>query len=81
MLEGEAYAPLSGGREYEVDGTTVRVFTPPGATTHPGAHGLVSRRVAVFERNGRTCVLSGEVLDERTLVELAGWQGRGAVDF
>ena len=81
VLEGEAYAPLSGGREYEVDGTTVRVFTPPGAMTHPGAHGPVSARVAVFERNGRTCVLSGEVLDERTLVELAGWKGSGAVEF
>ena len=41
----------------------------------------MSARVAIFERNGRTCVLSGEVLDERTLVELAGWKGSGAVEF
>ena len=30
-------------------------------------------------REGHTCVLSGT--DEGTLVELAGWKGKGAVDF
>jgi hypothetical protein len=31
----------------------------------------VTRDVIVFERDGRTCVLSGEVLRRETLVKLA----------
>ena len=70
VLDGEAYEPPSGGREYDANGTTVYIYAPRGEATHPSAHGDVSERVAVFERNGRTCVLAGEVLDERTLVKL-----------
>jgi hypothetical protein len=39
------------------------------------------RDVAVFERGGRTCVLSGHVMSRRTLVRLATWKGSGAVSF
>jgi hypothetical protein len=37
--------------------------------------------VVTFERNGRTCVLSGDVHDPDTLVKLAAWQGDGAIAF
>jgi hypothetical protein len=70
VLDGEAYEPPPGGREYELDGTTVWIYAPRGTATHDRGHGAVSERVAVFERNGRTCVLAGEVLDEGTLVRL-----------
>ena len=39
------------------------------------------RDVVMFERGGRTCVLAGDVLSAETLVELASWRGRGAVEF
>ena len=32
------------------------------------------RSVAVFERNGRTCVLAGKVLADETLIKLAAWR-------
>ena len=37
--------------------------------------------VVTFERNGRTCVLSGDVHDPNTLVKLASWRGDGSVPF
>ena len=39
------------------------------------------RDVAVFIRDGHTCILSGEVLDRATLVKLAAWNADGAVEF
>jgi hypothetical protein len=39
------------------------------------------RSVAVFERNGRTCVLAGVVHREETLVKLATWRADGALRF
>jgi hypothetical protein len=39
------------------------------------------RLVATWERDGNTCVLSGEGVDEAKLAELAGWKGKGAVAF
>ena len=45
-----------------------------------GPHGG-AEWIAVFERNGRTCVLAGVVHRRGTLVKLASWQGRGAVAF
>jgi hypothetical protein len=76
VFDGEAYEAPAGGREYDANGTTVYVYAPRGEATHPSAHGNVSERVAVFERNGRTCVLAGEVLDERTLVDLIAASNR-----
>jgi hypothetical protein len=37
--------------------------------------------IAVFERDGRTCVLSGHVERRSTLVELATWTGHGQVSL
>jgi hypothetical protein len=39
------------------------------------------RAVAVFVRDGLTCILSGEVLDRMTLVTLASWHADGAIEF
>ena len=79
VLEGDAYEPPPGSREYDTNGMTVHIYAPQGEATHHSAHGDVSERVAIFERNGRTCILAGEVLDERTLVELAAWEGDGTL--
>jgi hypothetical protein len=38
------------------------------------------RDVAVFERDGQTCILSGEVLHATTLERLASWKPGGAMD-
>jgi hypothetical protein len=61
---------------------------PPDDAETLKAHGVVLRRfrrghldVVTFERNGRTCVLAGDVHDPDTLVKLASWRGRGAVSF
>jgi hypothetical protein len=61
---------------------------PPGGQTHRRAgvemqllsddHG---HDIVVFERGGKTCVLSGHVLHRSTLLELASWRGRGQVPF
>jgi hypothetical protein len=37
--------------------------------------------IAVFERGGKTCVLSGHVERRSTLVKLAAWAGEGRVTF
>ena len=39
------------------------------------------RDVAVFVRDGLTCILSGEVLERATLVKLAAWHADGAIEF
>jgi hypothetical protein len=39
------------------------------------------RDVAVFVRDGLTCILSGEVIDRMTLVKLASWHADGAIEF
>jgi hypothetical protein len=37
--------------------------------------------VVTFERNGRTCVLSGDVHDPHTLVKLASWKADDSISF
>lgn len=54
-----------GGRDATREGTRLRVFEGGRAVT--------------WERRGHTCVISGA--SERTLLELAGWKGKGAVAF
>jgi hypothetical protein len=39
------------------------------------------RDVVVFERNGRTCILAGDVHRRSTLLKLASWKGDGAIAF
>jgi hypothetical protein len=40
-----------------------------------------ARDIAVFVRDGLTCILSGEVLERATLVKLAAWHADGAIEF
>jgi hypothetical protein len=61
---------------------------PPDDAVTLNAGGLELRRfrhgrqdVVTFVRNGRTCVLSGDVHDPDTLVKLAAWNGDGSVTF
>jgi len=39
------------------------------------------RDIAVFVRDGLTCILSGEVMERETLVKLAAWHADGAIEF
>jgi hypothetical protein len=39
------------------------------------------RAVVTWERGGHTCVLSGKGVQDRELVALANWRGKGAVPF
>lgn len=61
---------------------------PPEGATHVRANGVDialysdgDRDVAVFVRDGHTCVLAGHVLERATLVKLAAWKGDGAIAF
>jgi len=66
---GEPLEPPTGARTRRAGGVTLMQFRDG------------PRDVVMFERGGRTCVLSGEVLSAETLVSLASWRGRGAVNF
>jgi hypothetical protein len=39
------------------------------------------RSVVTWERDGKTCILSGKGVPAGTLVKLAAWKGKGAVEF
>jgi hypothetical protein len=69
VVSGDALDPPAGATTTRVDGVDVHRFRDGG------------RDVVMFERGGRTCVLAGHVIDPNTLVELASWQGDGAVRF
>jgi hypothetical protein len=57
-------------RRVRRDGLTIALYRD---TSHGG------HDVAIFERNGHTCVLAGHVMRISTLVKLAAWRGDGAV--
>lgn len=69
VIEGAPIAPPEDATTRRVGGVTLRSFRDG------------PRDVVTFVRNGRTCVLEGEVLSRETLVELAAWRGDGAVSF
>jgi hypothetical protein len=69
VIDGEPLEPPEGASRIRVDGVTLHQFRDG------------PRDVVTFERNGQTCVLAGEVIHPETLVELAAWQGDGAVRF
>jgi hypothetical protein len=65
-----------------------RAVEPPDDAETLNAGGVELRRfrlgrqdVVTFVRNGRTCVLSGDVHDPDTLVKLASWKGEGSIPF
>jgi hypothetical protein len=51
------------------DGLTLRGLSADG------------RVIVTWPRGGHTCVLSGTDVDAGTLLDLAAWQGKGAVEF
>ena len=57
-------------RHVRRDGLSIALYRDPSHGGHD---------VAVFERNGRTCVLAGHVMRVSTLVKLAAWKGGGEV--
>ena len=73
-----AYTVLSGpplevpdhARRIRRDGLEIALYRDSGHGGHD---------VAIFERNGRTCVLAGHVMRTSTLVKLAAWTGDGTV--
>jgi hypothetical protein len=69
VISGDTIDPPDDAERLNVDGLALRRF-------RVGAQDVVT-----FERNGRTCVLSGEVHDPDTLVKLAAWKGDGSVTF
>ena len=54
----------------EAEGTPVEIFRTSDGTP-----------AATWEREGQTCVLSGEGVPDAKLAELAGWKGMGEVAF
>jgi hypothetical protein len=69
VVSGDPLDPPAGAATLRVDGVELHRFRDGG------------RDVVMFERGGRTCVLAGHVIDPDTLVDLASWQGDGAVRF
>ena len=69
VVAGEPLEPPAGARTRRAGGVELIQFRDG------------PRDVVMFERGGRTCVLAGDVLSAETLVELASWRGRGAVEF
>jgi hypothetical protein len=70
IVSGPALPRPADARIVERDGLEMSVYRDPG-------HG--SRDVVVFERDGRTCVIAGHVIDQATLLELAAWKGGGDI--
>jgi hypothetical protein len=68
ILSGPALPRPEGARVIRRDGLELAVY-------HDPRHG--GHDVAVFERDGRTCVLAGHVMRLSTLIELAAWKGGG----
>lgn len=71
-----AYTIVGGDALDVPDGTVVNAEGTPVTVFQDGG-----RLVATWERDGNTCVLSGEGVDQAKLAELAGWKGKGAVAF
>jgi anti-sigma factor RsiW len=69
IVSGDALDDPDDAREVTRDGVELREFTSDG------------RPAVTWLRDGHTCVLSGEGVDEDTLTKLAVWKGAGAVTF
>ena len=69
VISGDRFDPPKGARSVEHEGSMVWVSTQ-GART-----------IVMFNRQGRTCVVSAVGVPEATLVELAAWKGKGTVPF
>ena len=62
VLAGRSIGLPDRGKRIVRNGLAIQLFHEDG------------KSVAVFERNGRTCVLAGRVLADGTLIKLAAWR-------
>ncbi len=69
IVAGEVLDAPTQGQVTNVEGTPVRLLDADG------------RRIATWQRKGRTCVLVTTSSNDATLRELAAWRGKGSVDF
>jgi hypothetical protein len=65
IVSGPALPRPADAQVVEHDGVEISVYRDPGHGGHD---------VAVFERDGRTCVVAGHVLRLSTLLDLAAWK-------
>jgi hypothetical protein len=70
IVSGPALPRPDQAQTIERDGLELSVYRDPDHGGHD---------VAVFERDGRTCVVAGHVLELSTLLELASWKGSGSI--
>jgi hypothetical protein len=70
IVGGDALDGPDDARTIEAEGTPVDIFRTDDGTP-----------AATWEREGHTCILSGEGVPEAKMAELAGWKGMGAVGF
>jgi hypothetical protein len=70
IVSGPALGRPADARIVERNGLRMSVYRDP----RHGGHD-----VAVFERNGRTCVVAGHVIELSTLLKLAAWKGSGDI--
>jgi hypothetical protein len=70
IVGGDALDGPDGARTIDAEGTPVEIFRASGDTP-----------AATWEREGHTCVLSGDGVPDEKLAELAGWKGLGDVAF
>jgi anti-sigma factor RsiW len=69
IVSGDALDPPGDARTVTRDGVDYRIFRHGG------------RAAVTWEREGRTCVLSGTGVRPAELVALADWRGKGAIPF
>ena len=69
VIAGDRIAPPARAETVVQEGTRILLYEQDGRT------------IAVFERSGHTCVMSGTDVPRDKLVELAGWKGKGTVPF
>jgi hypothetical protein len=69
ILSGDPIDPPAEATTADREGVTLRGLAAGG------------RVIVTWLRGGHTCVLSGTGVDAETLLDLAAWQGKGAVEF
>ena len=69
IVGGDALDTPDDTTTIEVEGTEVEIFRADGTPA------------ATWERDGHTCVLVGEGVEDEKLAELAGWQAKGEIPF
>ena len=69
IVSGDALDSPDDTTTIEVEGTPVEVFRADGTPA------------ATWERDGHTCVLLGDGVEDAKLAELAGWRAKGGISF